>query len=82
VTQAEPRGHVGRQATEAVDHRVIDRLQGGKTIPDLGHVRPRLGGVVVHHLRGQQPPGLSSRSTRLPLTRTPCSRWSRARTVR
>jgi hypothetical protein len=36
-----------RPAGPSVDDRVVDRLQGGKAVPDLGHLRPRLGGVVV-----------------------------------
>jgi hypothetical protein len=31
-------GHVGIQPAPAVDDRVIDRLQGGEPVADLGHV--------------------------------------------
>ena len=119
-------GDVGVQPAPAVDDGVIDRLEGGEAVADLGHMRPGLGGVVVHAgkhphpavdpgpghggvgapaqvgtlgddravmgpwlapatdpLGRQQPlPARSSRSTRLPLTWTPCSRRSRARILR
>jgi hypothetical protein len=37
------------------NHRVIDRLQASKPVPDLGHVRPRLGSVVIHHTEHPHP---------------------------
>jgi hypothetical protein len=46
VAQGDLARHVGAQATEAVDDRVINRLQGGKAIAELSHLRPGLGCVV------------------------------------
>jgi hypothetical protein len=40
-------GDVGVQPAPAVNDRVVDRLQGGEAVADLGHLRPGLGGVVV-----------------------------------
>ena len=33
-------GDVALQPSEAVDDRVIDRLEGGEPVADLGHMRP------------------------------------------
>ena len=125
MAQLHAAGDIGIQPAPAVDDRVVDGLEASKAVPDLGHVRPRLGRVVIHHGKdpdpavdpgpghggvGAPPPvgrlgddravmgrGLrrprarcgasrparrSSRNTRLPLTWTPCSRPSRARTLR
>jgi hypothetical protein len=125
VPQRQAAGDVGVEAAPAVDDGVIDRLEGGEAVADLGHMGPGLGGVVVHAGKHPHPaissgPGhggvgaqrwlgaagmivpswgcgrrrprirwganspsrLSRRSTRLPLTCTPCSRRSRARTLR
>jgi hypothetical protein len=35
VAQRDPTGDIGAQATEAVDDRVIDRLQGGEASSTL-----------------------------------------------
>ena len=35
IAQRDPAGHIGVQATEAVDHAVVDRLQGGEPITNL-----------------------------------------------
>jgi hypothetical protein len=48
VAQLETTGDVGVEAPPAVNDRVIDRLQGGEPVANLGHVRPRLSGVVIH----------------------------------
>src|SRR5829696_3607202 len=47
VAQLEAAGDVGLQPTPAVNNGVIDRLEGGEAVPDLGHVGPGLGAVVV-----------------------------------
>ena len=39
----------------AVDDRVVDRLEGGEPVTDLGHVRPGLGGVVIHTRKDPDP---------------------------
>ena len=48
MAQRQAAGHIGGQATEAVDHGVVDRLQSREPITNLSDVRPRLGGGVVH----------------------------------
>ena len=48
MPQRQAAGDVSVQATPAVDDRIVDGLEGGEAITDLGHVRPGFGGVVVH----------------------------------
>lgn len=40
VTQLQAPGNVGVEVAVAVDEGVVDRLQGGEPVTDLGHVRP------------------------------------------
>jgi hypothetical protein len=47
VAELDAPGDVGIQGAETVDDGVVDRLEGGETIAHLGHVRPRLVGMVV-----------------------------------
>jgi hypothetical protein len=47
VAQRQTTGDVSVEAAPAVDDGVVDRLEGGEAVADLGHVRPGLGGVVV-----------------------------------
>jgi hypothetical protein len=53
VPQRDPPSHVRLECPEAVDDRVVDRLQGGEAVAAGGEVRPGFGGVVVD--RGEQP---------------------------
>ena len=47
VTELDSSGDIGSQATDPIDDRVIDRLEGGEAVAHLGHVRPGFVGVVV-----------------------------------
>jgi hypothetical protein len=55
VADLEAAGDVGGEHAVAVDDGVVDRLQGGEPVPDLGHVRPRLSRVVVDQVEHQHP---------------------------
>ena len=59
MAQLHAAGDIGIQPAPAVDDRVVDGLEGSKAVPDLGHVRPRLGRVVIHH--GKDPDQPSTR---------------------
>ena len=48
MPQLEAASDVGVQAAPAVNDGVIDRLEGGEPVADLGHMGPGLSGVVVH----------------------------------
>ena len=47
MPQLEPAGDVWAELAPAVGDRVVDRLEGGEAVADLGHMGPGLGGVVV-----------------------------------
>ena len=47
VSELDPSGDVGSEPPEAVDHGVIDGLEGGEAVAHLGHMGPGLVGVVV-----------------------------------
>jgi hypothetical protein len=69
VAQLETMGDVALQPPPAVNHGVIDRLEGGEAVADLGHLRPRLGGVVVdagEHPHPAVAAGLGHRRVRAP----------------
>ena len=56
MPQLQAAGDVGVQPAPAVDDRVVDRLERGEPVADLGHVRPRLRGVVVDAGEHPHPP--------------------------
>ena len=47
VAELDAPGDVRAETPEAVDHGVVDGLEGGEAVADLGHVGPGLVGVVV-----------------------------------
>jgi hypothetical protein len=40
MAQVHPAGDIGIQPAPTVDDRVIDRLEGGEPVADLGHMGP------------------------------------------
>ena len=54
-----PLAMFGSEPPEAVDHGVIDGLEGGEAVPHLGHMGPGLVGVVVDQDEDPDPAVLS-----------------------
>ena len=40
VAEFDAPGHIGSELPEAIDHRVVDGLEGGKAIAHFGHMGP------------------------------------------
>jgi hypothetical protein len=55
VPQRQAAGHIGIQPTPVVNDGVVERLQDGEAVADLGDVRPCLGGVVVDDAEHSHP---------------------------
>jgi len=56
MTQLDPSSHIRAEPPEAVDHRVVDRLQRSDTVADLGYMGPRFGRPVVDVGEHPHPP--------------------------